>query len=176
MAPVLWLLLGGAAGALITAKTATVVGRGLVLGGAGAALAAVSAIRKRLSPQAQAEFDAAFAGLTPEQVLAVINSEHDPDAMRIAQIAQQHLAHRDQWLAMFRAPPRTAATAGAWMEGRHHGGMHHHGGHPGYGMGQAPPPPRMNTWKRWQAAHPGTSHQDYRNWVTQYGQYGATIR
>ena len=38
-----------------------------------------------------------------------------------------------------------------------------------------PPPPRMNSWDRWQRVHPGTSHQDYRNWVSQYGQYGAQI-
>ena len=45
---------------------------------------------------------------------------------------------------------------------------------PPYGQG-APPQPRLNTWTRWQQVHPGTSQQDYRNWVTQYGQYGATI-
>jgi len=34
----------------------------------------------------------------------------------------------------------------------------------------------MNTWNRWQQVHPGSSPQDYRNWVSQYGQYGATIQ
>jgi hypothetical protein len=117
MAPVLWFLLGGAAGAALTAKVATVVGVGSAMAGS---VVAVAAIRKKLSPQAQAEFDAAFAGLTPEQVLAVVNNEHDPDVVRLGQIVRQQLAHREQWMAMLRESPHAVpsqlhATAGAWM-------------------------------------------------------------
>jgi hypothetical protein len=122
MVPFVWFLLGGAAGAALTAKAAVVVGTNVAFAGAGAGLAAVAAVRKKLSPQAQFEFDTAFAGLTPEEVLAVVNNDRDADATRISQIARQHLAHRKQWLAMLQAknfaassPAPLHATAGAWV-------------------------------------------------------------
>ena len=110
-------------------------------------------------------------GMPPEYAHAVwtaLTSERDPRRLHA-------FGDRMREMNMPRAAAALYARA-ARLEGRHHGGGMHHHGHPGYGMGQAPPPPRMNTWRRWQAVHPGTSHEDYRNWVTQYGQYGAAIR
>ena len=49
----------------------------------------------------------------------------------------------------------------------------------GQGIGQpgAPQPPQtgLNSWQRWQQVHPGSSYQDYQNWVQQNGAQGATI-
>ena len=76
-----------------------------------------------------------------------------------------------------------------WEDPRHfhregwRGDYHHQGGFPGQpappiGAG-APPPPGgggyMQSWQRWQQVHPGSSYQDYQNWVQQYGAQGATI-
>ena len=76
-----------------------------------------------------------------------------------------------------------------WEDPRHfhregwRGDYHHQGGFPGQpappiGAG-APPPPGgggyTQSWQRWQQVHPGSSYQDYQNWVQQYGAQGATI-
>ncbi len=98
MAPILWFMLGGAAGAFVGSRVTGVVCAAVGVAGAGVAAAGVAAIRKKLSPQAQAEFDAAFAGLTPEEVDAVLRSyDHDPDAARVVQIVRQHWQNRQQW-------------------------------------------------------------------------------
>jgi len=116
-------------------------------------------VRKKMSPMAQAEFDAAFASLTPAEVEAVLrNSKSDQDTDIIVQIAKRHIRH-PQWQAalnirnhQWEAALTPTAAAGALRT--HHGGpaynpygagalwtQHGYRPTPGYAAGALYPPP-----------------------------------
>jgi len=114
MAPFLWFLLGGVAGGYVGSKvglTLGVIGGGAA--GAGLSLATAAAIRKRLSPHAQAEFDAAMVGLTPEEVSAVLAADDDEDLKRIMGVAEIHWKNRQAWVAHLKNVRPQAHAAGA---------------------------------------------------------------
>jgi hypothetical protein len=117
MAPFLWFVLGGAAGAVVGAKaTALAAGAVGIMGGT-VVVAGVAAIRKKLSPEAQAEFDVAFASLTPDEVNSVLENNLDPDAARIVAIAVQ-LSRNKLWMDLTKqasALPPPHAVVGATL-------------------------------------------------------------
>jgi len=109
MAPFLWFLIGGAAGGYLGSKAGLAVG---ALAGGGAVFVSAAAIRKKLSPQAQAEFDVAAESLTPEDLEAVLRNRNDPDLMRLAEVAKDRSAYFDP------SRGKTSAAVGALSKSR----------------------------------------------------------
>ena len=92
MMPFVWFFLGGAVGAYVSSRVSKTVTLGV-------AVAAAAAVRAKLSPAAQAEFDDALNTLSAEEVIAMFSPSRHDELQHVASLLNQ------QTLVQPAAPP-----------------------------------------------------------------------
>jgi hypothetical protein len=80
--PFVWFFLGGAAGAYVSSRVSKTVTLGV-------AVAAAAAVRQKLSPAAQAEFDDALNSLSADEVIAMFSPTRRDDLQHVASLLNQ---------------------------------------------------------------------------------------
>ena len=103
MMPFVWIFLGGAIGAFVSSRVSKTVTLGV-------AVAAAAAVRAKLSPQAQAEFDDALNSLSADEVIAMFSPSRHDELQHVASLLNQQAVVQPTPAL----PPAADAAAGYW--------------------------------------------------------------